>query len=107
MLVLSITIGENSQCLLDNRKIIDGQSSGVNTSQIKNDKEFLTKKAIIKLIANNSTCPVLKFCTKVDTVLSVCLNQQLQLDDLVAKCVSQVLTEDKFCQSLPVVSRAL
>ena len=35
-------------------------------------------------MANGSTCPFFKFCTKMDTVLSVCLNQQLQLDDLVA-----------------------
>ena len=88
MLVLLITINENSHCLLDNCQMIDGQSSGVNTSQIKKRWTIFDKKAIIKLIANNSTCPVLKFCTKMDTVLSVCLNQQLQLDDLVAKCVS-------------------
>mgnify|MGYP001794182207 CR=1 FL=1 len=54
-----------------------------------------------------STCPVLKFCTKTNIVLSVWLNQQLQLDDLVAQCVSKDLTEAKFCRSLPVVSRAL
>ena len=45
--------------------------------------------------------PFLNLCTRLDTVLSVCLNQQLQLDDLVAQCVSKVLTEGKFCCSLP------
>ena len=34
-----------------------------------------------------SMCPVLKFWTKIDTVISVCLNRQLQLDDLVAQCL--------------------
>ena len=43
MLVLLITINENSHCLLDNCKMIDGQSSGVNTGEINKEKEFLTK----------------------------------------------------------------
>mgnify|MGYP001803242298 CR=1 FL=1 len=54
-----------------------------------------------------SMCPVLNFCTKMDIVLSVCWNQQLQLDDSVAQCVSKVLSEDKFCRSVQVVSKAL
>ena len=101
-------IGSNSHYLLDNCEMIDGQSSGDNERE-----RIFDKKAIINPYGkwgrlNRFNVPVLKFCIKMDRVLSVCLNQQSQLDELVvAACVSKILTEDKFCQSLPVVSRAL
>ena len=38
-------VGSNSHCLLDNCKMIDGQSCGVNTSQIKKEEEFLSKNS--------------------------------------------------------------
>ena len=71
--------------------MIDRQSIGVDTSQIEQEKKILKKKAIKYLYVEwGSMCPILKFYTKIDTVLSVCLNQQLQLDDLVVQCVSKV-----------------
>ena len=54
MPILLMTIGEvgsNSHCLLDNCKMIDGQSCGVNTSQIKKEEEFLSKTPI-NIMAN-------------------------------------------------------
>ena len=85
-------IGSNSHCLLDNCKMIDGKSSGVSTSQIKKER-FFDKIAIINLYG--------KFCTIMDTVLSVCLNQQLQKDDLVAQCVSKVIDFAAHSQLFP------
>ena len=49
MPVLLITIGENgvnSHCLLDNCKMIDGLSIEVDTSQIEQEKELLSKKPL-------------------------------------------------------------
>ena len=72
--------------------MIDGKSSGVSTSQIKKER-FFDKIAIINLYG--------KFCTKMDTVLSACLNQQLQMDDLVAQCVSKVIDVAAHSQLFP------
>ena len=72
-------------------------SIGVDTSQKEQEEEFLTKQPLQIYMANG----VRGIGSKMDTVPSVCLNQQL-LDDLVAQCVSKVLTEDKFRCSLPV-----
>ena len=50
----SVKIGSNCHCLLENCKIVDGQSSGVHTSKIKKERVF-DKKTMINLFGKWGT----------------------------------------------------